>query len=272
MPVSPGRVSDSTCAGAPLFRIFHWGKDVDIIILDERSCRSPNVEASCTDELGPDLAPTLPSEVRDQLRETFGLPLPTTPPEGCLAAIFDPTRTLLGHRQKALLKAALLFSTAKFKFVINEVPMQQFYALPYDRWEGYGFERAELLSFIRFFGIDNVVFLSSDFHGNLINEVFIDLFLAPEPVAVELVTGPIADATVEDGLDPALTNAFKIFLKTKQGAGGLEAECVHLDAPSYGLVDVDADSGTATLMLKDENGEALRDQLDHRECMQVIGP
>ena len=28
---------------------------------------------------------------------------------------------------------------------MNETPIQQFYALPYDRWEGYAYERVQLL-------------------------------------------------------------------------------------------------------------------------------
>ena len=54
------------------------------------------------------------------------------PPEGCLNALFDPSRTMLGSVQKALFKAVLLRSRAKFQFVINRCPIQQFYAQPYD--------------------------------------------------------------------------------------------------------------------------------------------
>ena len=36
-------------------------------------------------------------------------------------------------------------SNAKWKVVMNETPIQQFYALPYDRWEGYATERVRLL-------------------------------------------------------------------------------------------------------------------------------
>jgi phosphodiesterase/alkaline phosphatase D-like protein len=126
-------LEDASCAGDPLFRVYHWGSEVDLIVLDERSCRSPQATAAC--QIAPgvaDLAPTLPPPVR----AAFAPLLPPFPPPACLPAIFDPTRTMLGPVQKAAFKAALLASTAKFKFVINEVPIQQFYALPYDRWEG----------------------------------------------------------------------------------------------------------------------------------------
>ena len=39
-------------------------------------------------------------------------------------------------------------STATWKVIVNEVPIQQYYALPYDRWEGYAAERERLLRFL----------------------------------------------------------------------------------------------------------------------------
>src|SRR6266498_2776799 len=138
----------------------------DVIILDERTCRSSDVAVACAGNL----APTLPTP----FRVSFGLP--PSPPPGCLAAINDPRRTFLGPVQKQALKGALLNSTAKFKFVINGDPIQQFWALPYDRWEGYAAERNELLNFIKDNNISNVVFLTTDSHASYQNEVFRDRF------------------------------------------------------------------------------------------------
>ena len=42
-----------------------------------------------------------------------------------------------------------------------------------------------------------MTFLTTDTHTNLINQVFIDRFAAPEPIAEELVTGPIATTTLQ---------------------------------------------------------------------------
>ena len=61
----------------------------------------------------------------------------------CLAAIHDPARTMLGARQYAAFTKAIKASTATWKVIVNEVPIQQFYALPYDRWEGYAAEREQ---------------------------------------------------------------------------------------------------------------------------------
>ncbi len=256
-----GFPSDPTCAGDPLFQVFHWGSEIDLIIPDERSCRSADVEAAC---LG-DLAPTLPAP----LRALAGLP--PAPPPGCIAAIFDPTRTFLGPVQKQLFKDALIASTAKFKFVINELPIQQFYVLPYDRWEGYGAERNEILNFIRDNAIDGVIFLSTDVHANLINDVFIDAFTDPQSIANEFVTGPIARTTFAQNV---LSVVGPAGLAQLQGifAAVLGVECQALDAFSYAVIDVDAKAGTATITHKDDLGNPLLDDLTGLPCAQTIGP
>jgi len=269
---------DPTCAGDPLYRVFHWGSEVDVIVLDERSCRSEQATASC--QIAPgvaDLAPTMPPAVR----AGFGPLLPPLPPPGCVAAIFDPSRTMLGPVQKAAFKAALLASTAKFKFVVNEVPIQQFYALPYDRWEGYGAERNEILAFIRDNGIQNVIFLTTDMHANLISNVFIDRFAAPATISKEFVTGPIATFTFQDeiasfaaglGVPPAtLIGAFHQLLSL------VGVVCRNIDIDAYGLVEVDAGAGTATLSFKNENGALVTNSnplapLNTSACTATIGP
>jgi alkaline phosphatase D len=254
LPVPP----DRTCADTPRFQVFHWGSDVDVIVIDERSCRSADVEAECLGDLGPTLPPTL--------RPAFGLP--PNPPPGCLEAIFDPGRTMLGPVQKALFKAALRHSRATFKFVIGGLPMQQYWALPYDRWEGYGAERNEILNFIRDNGIENVVFLATDNHGNFSNELFVDLFTDPAPVATEFVTGPIATNTLQvsilAGFGPEGLAAFNALLSLAT------VDCRDLDAYAYGVVEVDG--GTATVTFKDDTGATIQDQLSDGECVRTVGP
>lgn len=274
MPVVNLPLHDPSCAGTPLFRIFRWGKDVDIIILDERSCRSADVEPVCPGVLGlPDLAPTLPGFLRAAPQFSAFFPLP--PPPGCLEAIADPDRTMLGRRQKRLFKTALLESRAKFKFVINQVPIQQFYFLPYDRWEGYAAERAEILNFIRDHNIENVIFLTTDAHRNQINAVFIDRFLDPQPLAHEFITGPIATFTTEQEIlnvfGPDLTPT--VVTAVHQIFSLVGVECRHLNALSYGLVEVNGSAGTATITLKDDAGMVISDQLNSNiQCSKTIGP
>ncbi len=58
---------------------------------------------------------------------------------------------MLGVRQRVELRRALRSSTATWKVIVNEVPIQQYYALPYDRCEGYAAEREQLLAFLHGF-------------------------------------------------------------------------------------------------------------------------
>ena len=87
----------------------------------------------------------------------------------------------------------MLFCTLRLNSNLSlySVSIQQTFALPYDGWEGYGAERKEILNFIRDNAIKNVIFLTTDLHLNLMNEVFIDRFADPAPIAYEVVTGPI---------------------------------------------------------------------------------
>jgi len=241
----------------------------DVIILDERSCRSSDVTVACQG----DLAPTLPTPLRLQ----FGLP--ASPPAGCLAAINDPTRTLLGPAQKQAFKDALLNSNAKFKFVFSGEPIQQFWALPYDRWEGYAAERNEVLDFIHDpdnnpatnDGIKNVVFLSTDAHATLVNEVFKDRFTAPTAIAQEVVTGPVANTTYQQQIMAALGAARVAQVQAALSVAGVD--CRNLNQNSYGVVQVDSLLGTVTVTSKDQYGLPVVNQVAPAvPCTKTLGP
>lgn len=267
MPINTaGLPADLACAGSPLFRHFRWGKDVDIILLDERSCRSASAASQCLDANdAPDPAPTLPALSRVRLG------LPATPPPGCREAIDDPARTLLGPKQKALFKEAMRSSSARFKFILNEVPIQQLYLAPYDRWEGYAAERQEILDFIRDQSIENVVFLTTDMHANMMNEVWVDFFTAPAPIAYEVIVGPIATNTfahsIVQWLGPgALQQANTLF-------DMLAVDCRHLDSTGYGVVTYDAVAGKTTITLKNQVGAIIQDQgAAGGQCTRTFGP
>lgn len=268
---------DPSCAGDPLFRTFSWGSSVDVFVLDERSCRSADAQAACaTSPATVDLAPTLPNfappfDFRTQFRNGLlaaGVPLaqvdlllPLVPSAACTATIYDPSRTVLGPVQKQALKDALVASTAPVKVIVNEYPIQQFYALPYDRWEGYSGERAEILSFIRDHVSGQVLFATTDTHANLYNAVAVDRFLSPVPVGFEVVTGPIATFTFGEELagfaaDLGLPAAFVVqAFHQLLSIGGVQ--CRNLDVDSYALVDVDAGAGTLAVSSRDENGNLV---------------
>ena len=256
-----GLPHDPSCAGDPLYRRFRWGSEVELFLLDERSCRSADVLIQC----GGDLVPTLPLAVR-----AF-FPIPPAPPAGCLEAIFDPARTLLGPVQKAQFLSDLSASTAKWKLVVSQEPIQQFYALPYDRFEGYGAERNALLAFIQANAIEGVKFLTTDTHATMLNEVVIDHFAAPTPISLELVTGPVAtntfQAEVLSQVGPSGLSAFNLLLTLIVGM-----DCRNLDRNSYALVVADAGDGTLALASKDENGAVVTEPGTTTQCAVTAGP
>jgi alkaline phosphatase D len=261
--------SDSDCAGPTQFRVKHWGKDIDLIMLDTRTCRSPNVETQCEVTPGrPDLVPTLPSFIR------AGLPgIALQPPAGCLAAINDPERTMLGTEQKELFKDSLLKSNAKFKFVVTSVSIQQTFAFPYDSWEGYGAERSEILNFIRDNSIQNVIFLTTDLHMNLMNDVFIDLFTDPAPISYEFVTGPIGAETDKARILRLLGPAGPIFVQARESLLTLAgANCRNIDSYSYGSAILSKVTGELKITLKDQDGDVLHDDVNPNvECSKSFG-
>lgn len=265
MPVSaPVMPRDPGCTGQPMFRYFRWGAGVDIIVLDERSCRSSDASAACASPLGGlDPAPQVPL----LYRALYGY---GQPPPGCLAALADPRRTLLGPTQKWLFKYYLQHSTARFKFVISELPIQQGFFEPYDRWEGYGADRMEILEFIRDHRIPNVIFLAADAHANIVNKVVIDIFADSTPLAYEFISGPIATETLQEavgkarGIQPETANL---------ALSALGIDCWDLNSFGYGLVEADAASGTVRVSLKGQDGQVLHSQYDPQvECAKTFGP
>lgn len=132
-------------------------------------------------------------------------PLPFLPETASPAAVaayledaFEPGRTLLGEAQLAQLKQDLLAAEAAdvtWKFVLSTVPIQNF-GIPVagERWEGFAAERAELLGFIEDNDITNVVFVTGDFHGNVVNNVtYQTAFGGPQlsTSVVDVMIGPV---------------------------------------------------------------------------------
>jgi phosphodiesterase/alkaline phosphatase D-like protein len=218
-------------------------------MLDERSCRSAESTVACFG----DLAPTLPTAARQTF--PFSLFLSPTPPAGCLTALNNPSRTFLGPVQKAQLKSDLMNSTAQYKLIVSQDPIQQFFVLPYDRWEGYPAERSEMLNFIRNNGIDNTLFLTTDTHATLQNQVFIDRFTDPGTISNEMVTGPIATTTFANEVI-GVAGPVGLFAVNAAIDAFTGMDCRNLDKNSYATVDVTA-GGTTTITSKDDTGNTV---------------
>lgn len=169
-------LGDSRTDGRPmLYRSFQRGPHAAVLMFDARSFRDAS--------LPPVQDPFDPAEVQQ-----------------FLLASFDPSRTMLGLPQLGLLLDDLVRAEqagVTWKFIMTSMPMQNFGPLAAeDRWEGYAAERAFLLSQIVALGIRNVVFVTADFHGTIVNDVTM-----PNPAnpfeqlytgTFEVITGSVA--------------------------------------------------------------------------------
>lgn len=152
-----------------IYRSFHWGKDLDIIILDARSYRSRN-------------------DVPD---------------------IEQNNKTMLGMDQISWLKETLSNSNATWKIISSDVPVSiptGFNASEFGR-DGWangvdmdfssktGFERelGQIMKFLDDHNISNVVFVTTDVHFPSILKYNADVNGDGDPVNVyEIVSGPIS--------------------------------------------------------------------------------
>src|SRR3712207_5812461 len=112
---------------------------------------------------------------------------------------------MLGAAQLKRFKSALAHSKARWKIVVSEVLLQQQYIFPYDQWEGYEADRQRVMKALS--KVKNAVVLTTDWHATLFNDVRFQTLEPGGPKssgAKELVTGPVATATLKDEFDTAI--------------------------------------------------------------------
>jgi alkaline phosphatase D len=256
-----------------IYRTVRWGKNLELFLLDERSFRSAKAAANhaCDNPSSgaPDLAPTAPQNVRNAFAAlTPSLAQPVS--QACLNTINDPSRTMLGSRQLAAFESAIKRSTATFKVIMNEVPIQQFFALPYDRWEGYAAERAKLLTFLKN-NVKNTIFLTTDVHANLVNDARFQTFPSqggPTNSGItDVTTGPVGTGTFSKEIDNAtgrpgsgglVDSLFFDHQPNDPGIPGPGMRCSVIDTFSYGEVTVT--NRRLSITLKDANRRPLREE------------
>jgi phosphodiesterase/alkaline phosphatase D-like protein len=159
---------------ARLYRAVSWGANVELIVLDGRSYRDARVRAS-------------------------------DDPEGASCA-----RTMLGPVQLAWLQETLVEAQRRgvtWKVIVTPSPMQQLGSAAQVGFDldsnkswvgGHRCERNRLLAYIDAHAIDNVVFLTTDFHYTAINNLFYETVpddprspRKPARNAFEIMTGPL---------------------------------------------------------------------------------
>ena len=259
-----------------IYRTFRWGKNLELFFLDERSFRSAKAserricDNPATGE--PDLAPTAPAATRALFSAVIpSLAQPVS--QACKNKINSPHRTFLGKPQLHRFLSAVESSKARWKVVMNEDPIQQFYGLPFDRWEGYAHERVQLLKALQSHDVDHLVFLTTDTHAafaNLVRERTLAGDAAPSNAPAspqdtpyqDFIIGPVAtkpfwqeidDTTGGSGNGKLLSQAF---FKPAPPAG-VGMACAQGGQNSYGEVTVR--KGSLKVAYKDENGDAVND-------------
>jgi alkaline phosphatase D len=268
-----------------IYRSVRWGRNLQLFFLDERSFRSAKADygGACDNPPGsgsPDLAPTAPAANR-LLFSALVPALASPPPAGCVATINDPSRTMLGAHQREVFEQAIKRSTATFKVIVNEVPIQQFYALPYDRWEGYAAERRQILTFLEE-NVKNAVFLTTDVHANMVNDARLQTLEPGGPVntgITEVTTGPIATKTFAGEIDgttgnPGSAGLLRALFFNAPPPTGVGMQCSGLDQFSYAEVSVT--SSRLTVQLKDIEGKPVQNTADRTKpatpCETIVIP
>lgn len=125
-------------ASQRIYRSLRFGKNVELIVLDERQHRD---HQPCNDTL------IVSADTCKDLTQP---------------------RRFLGPSQMAFLKSRLSTSQATWKTIANELLTEPIrfkkYTLNVDSWAGYQVEREELMGFLANQGILNTVFLTGDIH------------------------------------------------------------------------------------------------------------
>ena len=217
-------------------------------------------------------------------------------------------RTLLGDTQKAWLKNKLNQSQATWKLIGNQVMFSEFnvwwavdpknpkFDTPaklesvfLDIWDGYPSERLELIHFISKKNIQNVVFLTGDFHSSFASEIvsfepkeFPQLGTVMQPihdydpdngagaVAVEFVTPSLSAANFDENISPEKASALEFqFNKPIKKAGGIVAnphmKFVDLDRHGYFVVTLDSQKAEVDyFFLDDVTKKFSREELGKR--------
>lgn len=170
-----GDTGDARTAGRrKLYRARRFGRDAAVFMLDARSFRDEEIPGLL------DLGGSAEQFFQDS---------------------FEPGRTMLGAAQLEELQDDLLAAGdagVTWKFVLVPEPIQNLGPLMgEDRFEGYAWERTQLLRFIDEHDIRNVVFIAADIHCTIVNNIEYQLEYGQPQILTdtwEISTGAVAYA------------------------------------------------------------------------------
>lgn len=152
--------------GTRLYRKLSYGRNVDLIVMDQRQYRD---NQPCDDKVAP------------------------------ACADWNAPRNFLGRTQMDWVKTQLSQSKATWKVMANELMVMPAQVtggsyFTFDSWQGYPQEREELLAHIDDKNIQNVVFVTGDIHTFIAGDVQRGFDGKGKVVATELVGGSISSS------------------------------------------------------------------------------
>ncbi len=194
-------------------------------------------------------------------------------------ALYDPARTILGNTQRDWFLNTLSNSSASWKIIGNQVMFAHFQvgfaaqapqtpqeveSIFLDIWDGYPAERQRTITHLDTASIDNVVFVTGDFHSSFafdIADTVVDEthFYAPVPnynaatgagsKAVEFTTPSITSANFDENVGATISSVIEAQINAPLlGIGNNpnpHMKYVDLDRHGYIILDVRPDSVTA---------------------------
>ena len=181
----PVRSQDAAGDEFRTYRRFRYGRLAEFFLIDGRQYRQSHRPPECDGTFDP-----------------YGLVVAARD-QDCVERLEAEGRTMLGHEQFQWLLNGLAESTARYKFIINNVPLTSYVVRSADHWDGYDAERRALLEFIDAAGITNVYSLVTEVHANVYNPDVASFFRRHRPayrlsdgfVLPELAVGPVAAGT-----------------------------------------------------------------------------
>ena len=145
--------------------------------------------------------------------------------------------------------------------------MQQFFAFPYDRWEGFRWERNTILHNIDDNNINNVVWLATDVHAFMAHTVDYNTDTAGSPSAVPACAG--VQGMCEYTVGPVATDTFAKEINDLSGSTTAAGKvrgflvvvnkdlCADVNGYGYGKVTIDPTTHQLSVYPKLETGSPV---------------
>ncbi len=169
--------------------------------------------------------------------------------QGGAAEASDPTRSLLGSVQYNWLTNNLSNSNKQWNIIGNQVMMAPLelvgVVLNYDQWDGYDYERQQLLDHIINNNIENIIVLTGDIHTSWVNDIPHSNYNAGNctgSAGVEFVTTSVTSPGAPIGVPNFVIQSSnphnQYFELTKRGYGILDVNKQRTQFDFYYLDDI----------------------------------